>query len=379
MDIELNEHQHMLVSTVRKFCEEKVKAQARAWDKHETFPAEVVRELGHMGLLGVCQPEEVGGSGLGYTELALVCEEIGRYDGSLALTVASHNGLGTGHLATFGSKAQKDKFLPKLAKGEILGAWGLTEPGSGSDAAGMRTTAVKKGAHWILNGAKMFITQGTVAGCYVVLAVTDKEQRHKGVTAFMLEPGMKGFTTRKLHDKMGMRASDTAELVFDNVEVPEENVVGEVGQGFIDTMKILDRGRITIAAIGCGIIRGSLEEGLRYSKDRQAFGKPISDFQAIQWKLANMATDYDASRLLTLRAASLADKKMPFSKEASIAKLFSSEAAMRASTEAIQIHGGYGYTQEFPVERYLRDAKLLEIGEGTSEVQRMVIARHVLS
>ncbi len=378
MDVSLSEHQQLLVSTLRKFCEEKVKAQARAWDKHETFPKEVVRELGQMGLLGVCQPEEWGGAGLGYTELALVCEEVARYDGSLALTVASHNGLGSGHLATFGTKAQKEKFLPKLARGEILGAWGLTEPGSGSDAAGMRTTAVRQGDRWILNGAKMFITQGTVAGCYVVLAVTDKEERHRGITAFMLEPGMKGFSTRKLHDKLGMRSSDTAELVFENVELPAENVIGEVGQGFIDTMKILDRGRITIAAIGCGIIRGSLEESLRYSKDRQAFGKPISDFQAIQWKLANMATDYDASRLLTLRAAALADAKQPFSKEASMAKLFSSEASMRAATEAVQIHGGYGYTQEFPVERYLRDAKLLEIGEGTSEVQRMVIARHVL-
>jgi len=379
MDIQLDEHQLLLVSTVSQFCEKNVKAQARAWDKHETFPAEVVREMGQMGLLGICQPEDVGGSGLGYVELALVCEEVGRYDGSLALTIASHNGLGTGHLAGFGSKAQKDKFLPRLARGEILGAWGLTEPGSGSDAAGMRTTAVKQGDQWILNGAKMFITQGTVAGCYVVLAITDRDKRQRGITAFMLEPGMKGFTTRKLNDKMGMRASDTAELIFENVELTDDHVVGEVGSGFIDTMKILDRGRITIAAIGCGIIRGSLEEGLKYSKDRQAFGKPISEFQAIQWKLANMAVDYDASRLLTLRAAALADKKMPFSKEASIAKLFASEAAMRASSEAIQIHGGYGYTQEFPVERYLRDAKLLEIGEGTSEVQRMVIARHVLA
>jgi alkylation response protein AidB-like acyl-CoA dehydrogenase len=269
--------------------------------------------------------------------------------------------------------------MPKLATGEILGAWGLTEPGSGSDAAGMRTTAVKQGNKWILNGSKMFITQGTVAGSYVVLAVTDKAQRHRGVTAFLLEPGMKGFTTRAIHDKLGMRSSDTAELIFENVEVPDENVVGEVGSGFIDTMKILDRGRISIAAIGVGIIRGALEESLKYSKDRQAFGKPISDFQAIQWKLANMATEYEAARLLTLRAASLADAKQPFSKEASMAKLFASEASMRAATEAVQIHGGYGYTQEFPVERYLRDAKLLEIGEGTSEVQRMVIARHLLA
>jgi alkylation response protein AidB-like acyl-CoA dehydrogenase len=379
MEIVLSEQQDLLTKTVRKFCEDHVKAQARKWDKEETFPREVVAELGRMGLLGICQPEEWGGAGLGYVELALVCEEIARFDGSLALTVASHNGLGTGHLATFGSQAQKEKYLSKLARGEWLGAWGLTEPGSGSDAAGMRTTAVKKGDTWVLNGAKMFITQGTVAGCYVVLAVTDREAGHRGITAFVLDPAMKGFSARKIHDKLGMRSSDTAELVFDNVILPEDHVVGALGQGFLDTMKILDRGRITIAAIGCGIIRGSLEESLRYSKEREAFGKPIADFQAIQWKLANMATEYEASRLLTMRAASLADAKLPFSKEASMAKLFSSEAAMRAATEAIQIHGGYGYTQEFPVERYLRDAKLLEIGEGTSEVQRMVIAKHVLS
>ena len=375
----LSEEQTLLVKSVRDFCEKKVKPFARQWDKEQRFPKDVVRELGHLGVLGIVVPEALGGSGLGYVEYALVCEEVARYDGSLALTVASHNGLGSGHLGTFGTDAQKKKFMPMLARGEILGAWGLTEPGSGSDSAGMKTTAVKQGSKWILNGTKMFITQGTVAGCYVVLAVTNKEQRHRGITAFMLEPGMKGFTTRAIHDKLGMRSSDTAELIFENVELTDEHVVGEVGSGFIDTMKILDRGRISIAALGVGIIRGALEESLRYSKDRQAFGKPISDFQAIQWKLAAMATDYEAARLLTLRAAALADAKQPFSKEASMAKLFASEAAMRAATEAVQIHGGYGYTQEFPVERYLRDAKLLEIGEGTSEVQRMVIARHLLA
>jgi alkylation response protein AidB-like acyl-CoA dehydrogenase len=368
----------MLVQTVRKFCEEHVKPHARAWDKAQQFPREVVSKLGELGLLGILVPEDQGGSGLGYAEYALVVEEIARYDGSLALTVASHNGLGTGHLASFGTKAQKEKFLPRLARGEILGAWGLTEAGSGSDAAGMRTTAVRQGTKWLLNGSKMFITQGTVAGCYVVLAVTDREKSHHGVTAFCLEPGMRGFQTRPIHDKLGMRSSDTAELVFEAVELTDDHIVGQVGSGFVDTMKILDRGRISIAALGVGIIRGALEEAARYSKERQAFGKPIADFQAIQWKLANMATEYEAARLLTLRAASLADRKQPFSKEASMAKLFASEAAMRAATDAVQIHGGYGYTQEFPVERYLRDAKLLEIGEGTSEVQRMVIARHIL-
>ncbi len=379
MDIQLTDTQASLVQTVRRFCEEKVKPQARAWDKAGAFPHEVVKELGHMGLCGILLPEAYGGSELGYVEFALVVEEIGRYDGSLALTIASHNGLGSGHLARFGNEDQKRRFLPRLARGEILGAWGLTEPGSGSDAAGMRSRAERKGDKWVLNGAKMFITQGTVGGCCVVLAITDPAAGKRGITAFLLEPGMPGFTSRSLHDKLGMRSSDTAELIFENVELTDAQVVGKVGEGFIDTMKILDRGRISIAALGVGIIRGSLEESLRYAKDRSAFGKPIADFQAIQWKLANMGTDYEAARLLTMRAATLADAGKPFSSEASMAKLFSSEAAMRAATEAVQIHGGYGYTQEFPVERYLRDAKLLEIGEGTSEIQRMVIARHLLA
>jgi len=379
VDVDLNADQKILVQTVRRFCEEKVRPFAREWDKTSTFPHQVVRELGQLGMLGILIDEKYGGAGLGYREFALVCEEVGRYDGSLGLTVASHNGLGSGHLATFGSESQKQKFLPKLARGEILGAWALTEPGSGSDSAGMRTTAIRHGNGWRLNGAKMFITQGTVCGCVVVLAVTQKEKKHHGITAFLLEPGKKGFLQKSLHDKLGMRASDTAELVFENVELTDADMLGNEGQGFANTMAILDRGRISLAALGCGMIRGSLEESLKYAKQREAFGKPISDFQAIQWKLANMATEYHAARLLTWRAASLADQGVPFSKEASMAKLFASEAAMRATSEAVQIHGGYGYTQEFPVERYLRDAKLLEIGEGTSEVQRMVIARHLLN
>lgn len=378
MEIVLSEQQQLLVQTTRKFCEEKVKPFARQWDKTSEFPKQVVSELGDMGLLGILIPESYGGSGLGYLDYALVVEEIGRYDGSLALTVASHNGLGSGHLAAFGTEAQKKKHLPKLATGQSLGAWGLTEAGSGSDAGGMRTKAERKGTKWILNGSKMFITQGTVAGCYVVLAVTDPSKGKRGITAFMLEPGMPGFSSRSIHDKLGMRSSDTAELVFENVELTDDHIVGKVGEGFIDTMKILDRGRISIAALGVGIIRGAVEESVRYSKERQAFGKPIADFQAIQWKIANMATEYEAARLLTWRVASMADAGVPFSKEASMAKLFASEAATRAASEAVQIHGGYGYTQEFPVERYLRDAKLLEIGEGTSEIQRMVIARHLL-
>jgi alkylation response protein AidB-like acyl-CoA dehydrogenase len=323
-------------------------------------------------------PEEYGGAALDKVTGSIAIEEIARHDASLALTVASHNGLCTGHIEMFGNDEQKKKYLPDLAAGRKLGAWGLTEPNSGSDASGMQTTAVKKGDHWVLNGAKMFITQGTVGEVFVVLAVTEREKKQHGITAFILEKGMKGFSQRSIHGKMGMRASDTAELHMENVEVPAENQLGDLNQGFVDTLQILDRGRITIASLGVGIARGCLEESRAYALDRKQFGKPIGDFQAIQWMLADMATETDAARLLTRRAASLLDQGKPFSLEASKAKLYASEAATRAGMKAIQIHGGYGYTREFPVERYLRDAKLLEIGEGTSEIQRMVIARHVL-
>jgi alkylation response protein AidB-like acyl-CoA dehydrogenase len=310
--------------------------------------------------------------------VAVAVEEISRYDGSLGLTVASHNGLGTSHIRVFGNAEQKKKYLPKLASGEWLGAWGLTEPGSGSDSAGMKTTAVKKGDKWILNGSKMFITQGTVGGVWVVLAVTDASKKQRGITAFILEKGMKGFSQRPIHGKLGMRSSDTAELVFEDVEVPDSQRLGEVGSGFIDTMKVLDRGRITIGALAAGLARGAVEESKTYALDRQAFGQPIANFQAISFMLADMATETDAARLLVFRAASLCDAGKPYSREAAMAKLFASEAAMRACSKAIQIHGGYGYTHEFPVERYLRDAKLCEIGEGTSEIQRMVISRDLL-
>jgi alkylation response protein AidB-like acyl-CoA dehydrogenase len=289
--------------------------------------------------------------------------------------VASHNGLGTSHLRLFGNDAQRKRYLPRLATGEFLGAWALTEPGSGSDAAGLRTTAVKKGDRWILNGTKMFITQGTVGDVFVVLASSSAQKRQKGITAFILERGHKGFSQRPIHGKLGMRSSDTAELVLENVEVPDEARLGAVDGGFIDTLKILDRGRITIGALSVGLGRGALEESVRYGRERQAFGQPISEFQAIRWMLADMQTEVTAARLLVHRAASLADHQQPFTREASMAKLFASEMAMRACSKAVQIHGGYGYTREFPVERYLRDAKLCEIGEGTSEIQRSIIAR----
>ncbi len=377
MDFELPDDVKALQASIREFCEEKVKPFAREWDRTETFPLQTVKELGQLGVLGVRVAEQYGGAGMGSLAMAVAVEEVARYDGSLALTVASHNGLGSSHIRVFGNEEQKRKYLPKLATGEWLGAWGLTEPGSGSDAAGMKTTAVRKGDKWVLNGAKMFITQGSVGDTFVVLAVTTPAKKQKGVTAFILERGLKGFSQRPIHGKLGMRSSDTAELHLDNVEVPDSQRLGEVDMGFIDTLKILDGGRITIGARALGLGRGAIEESVRYAKDRQAFGQPIGEFQALRWMFADMKTELDAAQLLVWRAAALADQGRPYSREASMAKLFASEAATRACNKAVQIHGGYGYTREFPVERYLRDAKLCEIGEGTSEVQRMIIARHV--
>jgi len=310
--------------------------------------------------------------------VAVAVEEIARHDGSLALTVASHNGLGTSHIRVFGNDAQRKRYLPKLATGEWLGGWGLTEPGSGSDAAAMKTTAVRRGDRWVLNGAKMFITQGTVGQVFVVLALSEPERRQKGITAFIVEKGTPGFSQRAIHGKLGMRSSDTGELILENVELPESQRLGELGMGFVNTLQILDRGRITIGALSTGLARGALEESAQYAKERRAFGKPIGDFEAIRWMLADIQTELQAARLLVHRAAVLADRGRPYGREASMAKLFASEAATRACNKAVQIHGGYGYTREFPVERYLRDAKLCEIGEGTSEVQRTVISRELL-
>ena len=379
MEFELNQEQRMLRDTVRRFVSEKVAPQARAWDRDEKFPHQVVRELGEMGLLGVTVPTEWDGAGLGPIELALVVEEVARGDGALALTVASHNGLCSGHIKMFGSDRQKERYLKPLARGEKLGAWGLTEPNSGSDAAAMLTTAVRDGDHWLLNGSKIFITQGTVAGVYVIMAITDRKLGSRGVTAFIVEPELKGFEKRPLKEKLGMRSSDTAMLSFDGVRVPDANRIGKEGEGFTQTLQVLDRGRITIAALALGLARGALDAARRYALERKQFGKPLAEFQAIQWKLANMATESEAAALLTYRAAWLAAEGRPFAKEASMAKLFASEAAMRATDEAVQIHGGYGYTAEFPVERFYRDAKLCTIGEGTSEIQRLVIARSLLS
>jgi len=378
MNLDLPEEMREIQRTVREFCESEVVPRARAWDDREAFPAEVVAKLGPLGLMGVAVPERYGGAGLGSLALAVVVEEIARHDGGLALTVASHNGLGTGHILRFGTEAQKERWLPPLARGERLAAWGLTEPGSGSDAAALRSTAVRRGDGWVLNGTKTFITQGTVGDTFVVLARTDPSAGAKGITAFVIEKGAKGFTQKPLHGKLGMRSSDTGELHLEDVEVPDEQRIGEVHQGFVNTLQILDRGRVTIGALAVGLARGALEESRSYAKERKAFGRPIADFQAISFGLADVATELEAARLLVYRAASLCDAGAPFAREAAMAKVFASEMAMRATSRAIQIHGGYGYTRDYPVERAFRDAKLCEIGEGTSEVQRIVISRAVL-
>jgi alkylation response protein AidB-like acyl-CoA dehydrogenase len=379
MNFEFDEQHQFLKKTVRDFARAEVAPHAKKWDEEERFPREIMPKLAALGLLGIRIPEEYGGSGMDTTSYAICVEELARVDGSLSLTVASHNGLGTGHILSFGSDELKRKYLPKAASGEWLAAWALTEPGSGSDSASMATTARRDGDDWIINGTKMFITQGSVGGFCVVLARTNTSVSNaKGITAFVVEHGTKGFSASKHLEKLGCRSSDTCELTFEDVRVSDSQRVGALDAGFTDTMKILDRGRISIAAMALGLGFGALDMALTYAKDRKQFGKPIADFQAVQWMLADCKTELEAAHLLTYRAAALADAGKPFSLEASMAKLYASEAASRACNKSLQIHGGYGYTREFAVERHLRDAKLCEIGEGTSEVQRMVIAKHLL-
>ncbi len=380
MEFELSEHHRLLRNSVREFARAEVAPHAQRWDKDEKFPMELVPKLAAMGLLGIRIPEEYGGSGLDTTAYAVCVEELARVDGSVALTIASHNGLGTGHVLSFGSEAQKRKYLPKAVTGEWLAAWALTEPGSGSDSAALRTVARRDGGDWIIDGTKTFITQGSVGGFCVVLARTNPDvPKQRGITAFVVEHGTAGFTPSKHLLKLGCRSSDTAELTFDGVRVSDAQRVGEVDHGFTDTMRILDRGRISIAAMALGLGYGALDMAVRYAKDRKAFGKPIAEFQAIQWMLADAKTELDAASLLTYRAAWLADQGKKHTEEAAMAKLFASEAATRACNSALQVHGGYGYVREYDVERHLRDAKLCEIGEGTSEVQRMVISKQILS
>jgi alkylation response protein AidB-like acyl-CoA dehydrogenase len=378
INFDYTEDERILQQTVREFAKNEIAPHARKWDEEERFPSELVPKLASLGLLGMTVPEEYGGSAMKTQEIALVIEELSRVDGSVALTVASHNGLCTGHIRLAGSPEQKKKYLPRLATGEALGAWGLTEPGSGSDAAGMRTRAVRQGNQWVLNGSKTFITQGSVGSIYVILASTTPEKKQRGITAFILEKGTPGFRVGKKIEKMGCHASDTTELVFEDCAIPLENQLGALDSGFIDTLGILDRGRISIASMAVGLGAGALEAAVSYAKERKQFGQAIANFQAIQFMLAESAAELDAARLLVRRAAWMQDNGQRITREASVAKLFAARVAMRACDRAIQVHGGYGYTREFPVERALRDCKLCEIGEGTNEVQRIVISRELL-
>jgi len=374
---ELTEDQQLIRNSVRDFANRYIAPEVKERDAAKKFPHDLVKKVAEQGLMGMVYDEKYGGAGADNVSLCLMIEEIARWDASLALTVASHTSLASGHIALAGTEEQKEKYLTPLAKGKKLGAWCLTEPGSGSDASGMKTTAVKKGDKWIINGSKIFITQGAVGDIYVVLAKTDPEKGTKGISTFIVEGNWEGVESGNKMEKLGMNSSDTAEVYFENVEVPEENLLGTEGQGFIDTMKVLDGGRIGIGALSVGIARGCLEESLKYSRERKQFGSPIGDFQTIENKLADMATEIDAARFLVHRAAWLKDQGKPFTKAASMGKLFASELSVRAADDAVQIHGGYGYIKEYHVERFLRDAKLLTIGEGTSEVQRMIIAREL--
>ena len=378
MDFTLTEAQRAIQETVRDFAQREIIPKAAEYDRREEFPWEIIRRVADLGLLGILVPEDYGGAGMDYRSYVAILEELGRADASVALTVEAHNSLAVNHILLFGTEEQKRRYLPALAKGETLSAWALTEPGSGSDAASMRTTAVRQDDTYALTGTKNFITSGSVAGIYVVLAVTDPTGGPRGISAFILERGLSGFSVGRREKKLGVRASDTVQLILDHVQVPRENLLGEINHGLIDALRVLDGGRVGIAALAVGLARAALEDSVKYSKNRVQFGQPISSFQAIQFKLADMATAIDAARLLTYRAAFLADQGNRFTKEASMAKVYSAEVAVGATNQAIQIHGGYGYIAEYPVERYFRDAKLCEIGEGTSEIQRLIIAREIV-
>ncbi len=377
MDFRLTEEQLQISQMVRDFAESEIQPHLAEWDEAQHFPVDTFKRAGELGMLGVTVPEEYGGAGLSYVDYVNVIEELGVVDSGFALSVAAHNSLGTGHIYLAGNEEQKKKWLPKLTSGEWIGAWGLTEPGSGSDSAGMRTSAVRDGDDWILNGTKNFITNATYADISVVLAVNDRNNK-RGVTAFAVEMDRKGIRPGKKENKLGMRVSDTAELVLEDCRVPDANRLGEVGEGFIDAMRVLDGGRISIGALAVGIARGAFEAARDYSKQRQAFGQPISNFQAIQFMLADMATEIDAARLLCHRAAVIKDSGERVTQFSAMAKLYASEVAVRATEKGVQIFGGYGFIKEFPAEKYYRDVKLCTIGEGTSEIQRVVIARNLL-
>ena len=379
MDFTFTDEQKQLRKSVREFAEDEIAPHVMEWDESSHFPSEILPKLAEMGLLGVIFPEEYGGAGLGYIEYATVIEELARVDGSVGLFVAAHNSLCSNHIYKFGSEEQKRKYLIPLAQGKKLGAWSLTEPEAGSDAGGTRTTAVRDSKGWILNGSKTFTTNGTYADICVAMAVTDKSKDSHGISAFILEKGTPGFRPGKKENKLGMRASDTSEIIFTDCRIPGENLLGPEGEGFISSLKILDGGRISIAALGLGMAQGALEAATRYAKERKQFNQPIADFQAIQFKLADMATQVEAARLLVYQAAWLADQKnVRFTREASMAKYFAGEVAVHVASECVQIHGGYGFIKDYPAEKYYRDSKLCSIGEGTSEIQKLVIARQLL-
>jgi hypothetical protein len=378
MEFELTEEQQQMKMSVREFAESEIAPHVSEWDETQHFPIELQPKLAELGLLGVLFPEEYGGAGLGYVEYATVIDELSRVDGSVGISVAAHTSLCSNHIFQYGTEAQKQKYLVQLANGEHLGAWGLTEPGAGSDASGTRTTAVKKDSGWVINGAKNFITHAIHADTCVAFASSDRSKHSKGITGFIFEKGMKGFSPSKKENKLGLRASETASVIFEDCFVPDENRIGDEGMGFVNAMEILDGGRISIAALAVGIAQGAYESALRYSGERQQFGKAIREFQAIQFKLADMATQIDAARLLMYRAAWMKDRGKKTTRESSMAKLFASEISVKVCEEAIQIHGGYGYTKDYPAEKYWRDSKLCTIGEGTSEIQRIIIAREIL-
>jgi alkylation response protein AidB-like acyl-CoA dehydrogenase len=378
MNFELNEEQQQIKHSIREFAEAELLPHVMEWDESQHFPIELLPKFAQLGLMGVIFPEEYGGAAMGYIEYATIIEELARVDPSVGLAIAAHNSLCSGHIYIAANQQQKQKYLTPLATGEYLGAWGLTEPSSGSDASSMRTVAVKRNGGWVINGSKNFITNATFAGATVALAITDRTAGTHGISAFIVERGTKGFSVARKENKLGMRASDTASLIFDDCYVSEENLMGQEGQGFIQAMKVLDGGRISIAALSLGIAQGAYEAALKYAKERHQFGKPIAEFQAIQFKLADMATQIEAARLLTWRAAALKDEGKIVTKESSMAKLYASEVAVRVAEESVQIHGGYGYIKDYPAEKFWRDSKLCTIGEGTSEIQRTVIARQLL-
>jgi alkylation response protein AidB-like acyl-CoA dehydrogenase len=378
MDFRLSEDQELLRRTVREFAEAEIRPHVMEWDERQAFPVDLLPKLAALGLMGIQFPEEYGGAGMSGVDYCICIEELARVCPAVALSVAAHNGLCTAHISLFGSEAQKKEFLPRLVTGQVLGAWGLTEAGAGSDAAGMRTTAVRQGECWVLNGSKSFITHGRVGGVIVAIVVTDRAKGHRGISAFVLEHATPGVAAGKKEDKLGMRASDTSEIIFQDCRLPPTALLGEEGQGFINTLQVLDAGRIGIAALSVGLAQGAYEAARRYALERRQFGQPIAAFQAIQWKLADNATRIEAARLLTYRAAYLRDRGGRFTREASMAKLFASEIAVKAADDCVQIHGGYGFVKDYPAEKYFRDVKLLTIGEGTSEIQRLVIARQLL-